>query len=104
MRRILHKYSTCLTYFFPITDSCFQTGNYYHNDIDDLTNIASAYDCQKKCQEHPTCHFWTYWDNGQGIMDTHCYRKNGNAPQDARPCEPTFTCTRGPKVCQSKGR
>ena len=89
-----------LLFLLSISESCFQNGEYYAaNDIDKLENIASAHDCQKKCQELPTCQFWTHNNHkNRG----YCWRQNGNnIPQF--PCEPTFACTHGPRDCKSKG-
>ena len=75
---------------------------YKGHDIHNFTDIATADDCQKKCQELSRCQIWTHYQYGQ-LRGT-CWLKDVGALHDARPCEPTFACTRGPKICQTKGR
>ena len=74
-----------------IPDQCFDTGNYYGNDIAFAGNINDATSCQKECQKHAECKFWTYNSDGN-----RCWSQSANAPDSIGTCN---TCTRGPRYC-----
>ena len=81
-----------------IADMCFETGNYQGNYIDYATPYDSdnnhPEDCQKHCQDHPQCKFWSY------NTDTKtCWRHTENAPTVLGTCA---TCLRGPRFCSGK--
>ena len=84
------------------TDSCFHNGLYIGYVLDKLELISSAHDCQKKCQEHPSCQYWTF---GKFITFEHglCLLQDYDAALDNMPCDPIDQiCTRGPKFCQGR--
>ena len=81
------------------TESCFQNGQYNDYVLDSLVEIPSAQDCQKKCQEHPDCQFWTW--NTYGNLG-HCYLQSYDAALDTKSCDPSIICVRGPKFCQGR--
>ena len=71
---------------------CFMDGNYNAGDIDRAKkNDATA--CQKHCQGHPRCQYWTFVNSG----DNWCYRHTAAAPSRLGTCGKS--CTRGPKYC-----
>ena len=70
------------------------TGNYLHNNIDSVESVNDAAGCQKLCQEHSQCKFWTY-----NSSKKRCWRQTEKAPTKLGACS---TCIRGPKFCQSK--
>ena len=74
-----------------ITGKCFETGNYDGHDIDDIVDVIDASKCQKLCQEHIECKFWTY-DSAHG----YCWRQTENAYKHKNTCS---DCTRGQKFC-----
>ena len=44
-------------------DQCFEFGGFDHQYIDTIKNVEGATNCQKECQKHPLCEFWTVrWD------------------------------------------
>ena len=70
------------------------TGNYLHNNIDSVESVNDATSCQKLCQEHSQCKFWTHNSNAN-----RCWRQTENAPTALGTCS---TCTRGPRSCHGK--
>ena len=88
------------------TESCFQNGIYskltiyIDNVLERLENFSSAHDCQKKCQEHQDCQFWSFRSDHTG----HCFLQSYDAALNTMHCEPTFSCIRGPKFCPYRGR
>ena len=78
-----------------IAGTCFETGNYDGNYIDAVGNINDAEKkCQKLCQEHSQCKFWTY--NSSSKI---CWRQTENAPMALGTCT---TCIHGPSICSGK--
>ena len=71
--------------------TCFTTGNYLHNNIDSVENVFDAAGCQKSCQEHSECKFWTYNSDNEK-----CWRQTEEAGSAIGTCS---TCTRGPRNC-----
>ena len=86
-------YFNCFT-FIPIAGNCFETGNYAGNNIDRVENVNDAEDCQKFCQRHSQCKFWTY-----NSSNKKCYRHTEKAPTALGTCA---TCIRGPRLCSGK--
>lgn len=72
--------------------SCYQTHvNYRGGDIDNrpLRDVVSVEECQKKCQEHPQCFFFTFKSDGK------CWLKGGSG--ERRDVDAAWTS--GPKWC-----
>ena len=62
--------------------------------IDDVKNIIGATNCQKECQKHPECQFWTYHHGKKK-----CWRQTIKAPSK-RNCP---HCRSGPRLCSHIG-
>ena len=67
--------------------------NYVGNDIDSSPNIPDENKCQRLCQEHVRCKFWSY-----DFSTKKCYRHT-EASKALGSCN---TCTHGPKKCSGK--
>ena len=70
------------------------TGNYLHNNVDSVESVNDATSCQKLCQEHSQCKFWTY-----DYSNKKCYRQTEKAATALGTCK---TCIRGPRSCSGK--
>ena len=75
-------------------NTCFKTGNYLHNNIDSVKNVNDAPGCQKICQEHSQCKFWTY-----NSYNKKCFPQTEEAPTALGTCS---TCVHGPRFCQGE--
>ena len=75
-------------------NTCFKTGNYLHNNIDSVENVNDAQGCQRICQEHSQCKFWTY-----NSSNKNCFPQTEEAPTALGTCS---TCIHGPRFCQGK--
>ncbi|XP_040580977.1 uncharacterized protein [Lepeophtheirus salmonis] len=77
-----------------LTVVCFlEHVNYSGDDIDRIERVFSAQECQKVCQAHAKCIFWS-WNYESQI----CYRKNGN---DLRHLRGKQNYISGPRVCEN---
>ncbi len=67
--------------------------NYQGNGIQHFPNIASAQDCQERCQNNANCHYFSY-----KVAAKNCYLKNSNTPTASSSAD----WISGPKDCMSK--
>ena len=70
--------------------TCFETGG-YAVEIDIVHSINDAESCQRMCQQHSQCKFWTWNKN-----HNYCKRQTGNSPGSCGE-----NCIRGPRSCIS---
>lgn len=85
---------TCEFYWLEIVFAdCFLTGvvDAPYDDIQELYPIASASDCQIKCQGNPRCKYFVYRADIQ-----HCWLKTAVGSYGWPACS---VCTIGPKKC-----
>lgn len=73
-----------------VCQNCFQDQtDFFSNDIEGIPNIRSTEDCQKRCQAHAACNFFTYDSRYQN-----CWLKNGAIPMPS-----SLGFVSGPKSC-----
>ena len=82
-------------------DKCFKDGNYDGNLIVEIRgnkgwsawpkDNPNAEKCQKYCQSHARCKFWTYDSSNRK-----CYRHTEAAQSALGTCK---SCKRGPRFC-----
>ena len=69
--------------------NCFEWGGYNGNEIGRVSNINDAVSCQRMCQAHSQCGFWT-WNRNHKF----CKLQTGNYPGKCG-----NNCIRGPWKC-----
>ena len=75
------------------SEICYEENiNYYGNDIGLTPGVATAENCQVKCQQNDQCLFWTYctldW------CKENCFLKSGKSN-----VEPSSSSISGPRYC-----
>ena len=76
-------------FFFSFCLDCFDWGICkYGSGGSGRENVASAFDCQRYCQQITTCQIWTLYDNGDCNMEGD-YIGNHTSSR----------CVSGPKTC-----
>ena len=76
-------------------DTCYNTGMYDGNFIDFVPNIYDATSCEKKCNKHSHCQYWTYNE-----VDKKCWRHEAKPP-NSNPLDVCNDCKCGPILKQS---
>ena len=93
--RNIYKYISEPSCFLPNKDTLIPTAY----TIARITNVASAKQCQFRCQQNPACHYFVL--NERDPRKNMCYLKSKNAIAEINTrAQVTF----GPKFCPSGGR
>ena len=84
--------------FFQLIEDCFKLGGFEGNDIDVVKNVETAFKCQRLCQNHHKCQFWTL-----NLKKKKCYRQTGQAPKKRNNKKHTQNLRSGPRFCSHVG-
>jgi len=76
---------------FKPSGSCFeQNKDFYGNDVGSKV-VSDEYDCQKECQNHDSCNYWTWTSHGTFNV---CWMKNSDSGRKSK-----NGAISGPKFC-----